>query len=132
MAPLTKDRNTECRGGTDFVLPLAAGAVIFAGAVVCLNSSGFAVPASESADLKFPCVANHRVENVGGTDGAATVSVSRLNVGLDAAADITRAHIGLSVYLADDHTITAESSGRSRAGILTDILHGQAWVDLTA
>lgn len=132
MTALFKDRDTKRRAGVDFVVPVAGGKRIFTGAVVCLDSNGFGVPAAESPDLKFPCVAIEQVDNRDGLDGEISVNVIREVVGLDAAGDITRAHIGRPVYLADDHTVTAESTGRSRAGLLVDIQDGQAWVDLTA
>lgn len=130
MAQLIKDRSTERRAGTDFSWPVAGGARIYAGAVICLNAGGFAVPATAAAGLKFPTLAVTGADNRSGSDGDIRVEAVRETAGLDAAADVTRAHIGRTVYLADDHTVTADSSGKSAAGTLADIQDGLAWVDL--
>lgn len=131
MAALVKDRFTDKRAGVDFHFPVAAGARIFAGAIVCLNAQGYAVPAKTAADLKFPARAECAVDNREGGDGAESVSVSLSVFGLDSAGDITRAHIGQPVYLVDDHTVSSVAAGKSRAGLLVDIERGQYWVDLT-
>ncbi|MCL2029543.1 MAG: hypothetical protein FWG97_03925 [Deltaproteobacteria bacterium] len=129
MAMLIKDRDTTRRDGRLFDLPLAAGARVFAGGIVCLGAGGFAVPASAAAGLRFPCLATEGVNNSGG-DGAVSVAGERTVVGLDYEADVTRAQIGQTVYLADDHTVTAAAAGKSPAGLLVDIQDGQAWIDL--
>jgi len=127
---LTNDRNTMRRDGRDFHQPVAAGALIFSGAIVVLNAAGFAEPASAAEGLKFPALATERADNREGQDGDVLVRTERIVVSLDADSSITRAAIGATVYLLDDHTVTAESDGLSPAGLLVDILDGQAWVDL--
>lgn len=130
MAALIKDRNTKRRAGVEFVSPVAAGVRLFTGAIACLDAQGFAVPASTATGLKFPALVLEGVDNASGVDGEASVSLSREVVGLDADSDIDRTVIGQPVYLVDDHTVSADSTGKSRAGLLVDILAGQAWVDL--
>lgn len=46
MTALTKDRNTKRRDGVQYSDPVAASTKVFAGALVCINASGFAVPAA--------------------------------------------------------------------------------------
>ena len=131
MAQLIRDRDTKRRDGRLFSLPVAGGVRIFSGSIVCLNSTGYAVPAMAEGDLKFPALALQTVDNREGADGEALVPTERITVGLDYAVDVTRATIGQTVYLADDHTVTAVATDMSPAGLLVDIQDGQAWVDLT-
>ena len=51
MAALTTTRDTPERGGIDRAPGVAADAVIFAGSLVCLNASGFAVPGAVATTL---------------------------------------------------------------------------------
>jgi len=132
MAALTKDRDTKRRTNLDFNFPVAGGVRIFTGAVVCLNAAGFAVPATATTGLKFPAVARAGVDNRDGADGDVSVDVLREAVGLDMAADIDQTVVGAIVYLDDDHTVTADATGRSPAGLLISVAEGQAWVDPTA
>ena len=57
MAALTKDRNTKRRDAKVFSDPVAATTKIYAGSLVCINASGYAVPGSTSTALKARGVA---------------------------------------------------------------------------
>lgn len=95
---------------------LAAAACIFQGAVVFADASGNAVPGGATAitgAVTALGVAEEKVDNTLG--GANALYISKLrrgafefkNLGGDA---ITAAHIGLTVYCADDQTARATSN----------------------
>ncbi len=135
MAGLTKDRATPYRDGIEIEFPVASNAKIYAGSLVCANTTGYAVPAADTAGLRFVGVAMQQADNTGGANGAMTVRLRRVGVFLFDAANLTQAMVGTSMYVVDDHTI-ANSSGTTngiRTGIMVkfvDVTHG--WVDISA
>lgn len=134
MTALTKDRNTKRRDGVQFSDPVAASTKIYAGSIVCINASGYAVPGSTSATLKARGVAQEQVDNSAGSAGDRRVE-SRRGVfpfaNSTSADEITRAEIGSTCYIVDDQTVakTSNSSARSAAGIVRDVDSDGVWVE---
>ena len=132
MAALTKDRNTPSRTAELYQDPVAAGARIYAGAMVCLDAQGFAVPASGATGLTARGMALREADNRQGGNGAVAVDVQSGCYGLKSDGSIGRQHIGRTAYFVDDQTVSATADGRSAAGAIKDI-EGQghdaiAWV----
>lgn len=132
MAALTQDRNTPERGGQCFSDPVAAGVVIYAGAIVVLDASGNAKPASTATGLTGRGRAKEYVDNSTGTAGDVSVAIERgvfayTNDGTD---PVTRAHIGGSAYAVDDQTVAAtDGTGtRSAVGTIDDVDAYGVWV----
>jgi hypothetical protein len=134
MAALTKDRATPYRDGIEIDFPVAANIKIYAGSLVCANTSGYAVPAADTAGLKFLGVALEQVDNTGGANGAKKVRVRRVGAFEFDAASITQAMVGSSMYVVDDHTID-DATGPSndiRVGILVKyVADTKGWIDIT-
>lgn len=133
MTALSADRNTPRRDGDLVDDPVASGAEIFAGALVALNSSGYAAPGSTATGLVARGRAEAYVDNSGGADGDTTVPVRRgvfrwVNDGTDT---VDRSHIGGQAYIVDDQTVAAtDGSGtRSAAGEIVDVDSDGVWVD---
>ncbi|MCY1292295.1 hypothetical protein D9M68_380710 [compost metagenome] len=132
---LSKDRNTKSREGLQFRDPVAAGAKIFAGALVVINATGFAAPGSTATGLRARGVAQEQVDNTGGADGALDVDTRRGCFPFDnsaAADEITRADIGNQAYIVNDHTVakTSATNTRSVAGIIRDVTVDGVWVEI--
>ncbi|MBN8917746.1 MAG: hypothetical protein J0I31_19285 [Rhizobiales bacterium] len=133
MVALTSDRNTPARSGDIREFPVAAGAVIYAGALVALNASGYAVPAATATTLKVVGRAEQAVDNTGGAAGAVTAKVGAgiyrfgNSTSTDAIADTD---IGADCYAVDDQTVakTSGSSTRSVAGKVFDVDALGVWV----
>ena len=133
MAALTKARNTVKRDGARFSRPVAADAVIYQGALVCLSATGFATPGATATTLTADGMAKESVDNTDGANGAVNVEVERGVFRLEnsAAADaITAAEIGDNCYIVDDQTVakTDGSSARSIAGKIEDVDAQGVWV----
>jgi len=133
MAALSADRNTVRRGGDRFSRPVEAGVKIYAGALVCLNAAGNAVPGSTSTTLKADGRAQFQVDNTAGIAGALTVeSIPGLYRWDNSAAGdaITAANIGSNCYIVDDHTValTSATNTRSVAGKIKDVDASGVWV----
>ncbi|CAB3886610.1 MULTISPECIES: hypothetical protein [Achromobacter] len=134
MTALTQDRNTLRRDGNQIEPPVAAATRIYGGSIVCINTSGYAVPGSTSTTLKVAGVAEDRADNSGGAAGDIRV---RLRKGPHCFANsvsadlITLADIGSVCYIVDDQTVAKTSGGdtRSVAGKVFDVDADGVWVD---
>lgn len=136
MTALSADRNTPQRERTGRRIPVAAGAVIYAGALVAINSSGYAVPFSVSTTLKGGGRAERAVNNTGGAAGdqSVDVRVGTFRYANSASADlITRADIGNDCYGVDDQTVakTSGTNTRSVAGKIFDVDDQGVWVTIS-
>lgn len=135
MAALTKDRATPYRDGIELDFPVAANTKIYAGSLVCANSTGYAVPAADTAGLKFAGVALEQADNIGAANGALTVRLRRSGAFQFDAASITQAMVGTAMYIVDDHTMDDASGPTNdiRIGVLVKyVADTQGWVDITA
>ena len=102
-------------------LPMAAAMLIYQGALVALNATGFASKGVTATTLKQFGRAEATVDNLAGAAGAKEIDV---RPGIfrwtnSAAADlITTAEIGTDCFIVDDQTVakTNGTSTRSRAG----------------
>ena len=135
MTALAQDRNTPLRDGREFTFPVAAAKKIYAGALVCLNATGFATPGAVATTLKTVGRASAQVDNSLGADGAVTVTVRRgvFRFANSAAADlIAAADIGADCYVVDDQTVakTNGAATRSIAGKIRDVDAQGVWVEI--
>lgn len=132
--PLSDDRNTPHKDGQLVPVKVAANAVIFAGALVAANASGFAVPGSVATTLTYLGRADEAVNNTGGSNGDITVNVRRgkafkwKNSGAD---PVTQASLGKVCYIVDDETVAATNgtNTRSAAGIVIQLDSDGVWVE---
>lgn len=132
---LNKDRDTPRRDGVQFSDPVAASTRIFAGALVCLTAAGFAVPGSTAANLTVRGRAEEHVDNREGAAGAVRIETRRGTFRFDNSSggdEITRAHIGDTAFIVDDHTVarTDDEEARSAAGIIRDVDDVGVWVEI--
>ncbi len=131
MAALTKERDTLRRSGESISLAVAGGVRIYAGALVGINSSGFAVPASPETSGIGRAV--QTVDNSGG-DGDATIDIDKgifLWEEGDSGNPITPAIIGRVCYAKDDQSVTHVRTGsQAPAGRIFNVTEGGIWVDM--
>ncbi|MFN3370995.1 MAG: hypothetical protein ACK4Z0_05660 [Sphingomonadaceae bacterium] len=132
MVALTDDRNTPRREGLDFVFPMAANELIYAGAIVMLNADGRARKGAAATGQRAAGIAQERKQN-GATPGAETVRVwpGIFKLANATAADaITQADVGADVFILDDQTVarTNGSGTRSVAGRCLGVEPDGVWV----
>lgn len=125
MAPLTKDRNTQRMTGDVYSYPVAANAVIYAGALVAL-AAGLAGPGATAANLLAVGRAEEQVDNTGGADSAVNVRVrcGVYHFANSAGGDeIVAADVGADCFIVDDQTVAKTNGGatRSRAGRIVQV-----------
>lgn len=134
MTALVADRLTKTRSGHQLSLPAAAGVKVFAGGVVCLNATGFAVKGGGTGAVKAVGIASAQVDNTTGIDGGVQVPVERKcwQLANSAGGDlITLADYGTPCYLVDDQTVAKTNGGGTRiaAGTIRDVDVSGVWVE---
>ena len=132
MTALTRDRNTPLKSAGVISVPVAANAVIHAGALVVATAAGFAAPGSTATGLSYIGRADEVADNTGGANGAVAVPVRRLEAfkwGNDGS--INQAHLMKTAYIVDDQTLAAtDGSGtRSAAGRIVGIDTDGVWIE---
>jgi hypothetical protein len=110
MANLTQDRDTRCRYyGPSKTLPMKTGVKIFAGSIVALDATGYAIRATDAANLVVKGIAAETVDNTAGADGALRITVRAGVFEMNKAAGLTSpvgAYTNQSkVYVDDDNTV---------------------------
>lgn len=128
---LSADRNTPKKDGVEFVYPCAASKTFYAGALVVLDTSGNAEPATAATGKIGAGVCQKYVVS-GGVAAVETVTVRSGTFQFVNGETITKAHIGDAAYANDDQTIYRTATGRSQVGIITDVDSLGVWVAIGA
>lgn len=126
MALSADRRAAASRSGELFAVPAAAGADIYAGAIVAADASGHAAPGKSAPGLTYLGRAETRADNSGGANGGKQALVRRgraffwNNSAVDA---LTQADVGRLCYIEDDETVARTSGGgaRSAAGVVLGV-----------
>ena len=133
MAALSQARNTaELHVGAlhyNFEREVASDNTVYAGGIVAQNSSGKAVPASDTANL----VVLGRAEATVGAGGKALI---RTGVFLfdngTSSEELTAADIGAAAFIVDDHTVgKVGGTNKIPAGIVVDVTADGVAVEIT-
>lgn len=105
MTALAADRNTASRQADIKSYPVAVD-IIYKGSLVCVNASGYLVPASDTSGLTGVVgVAAEKVDNSGGSAGDKHCAVESGRQYKFAATSITQAMVGDIMYVEDDQTV---------------------------
>lgn len=132
---LTADRITRRKAGGTVSYPVEATTTIYCGSIVAVNASGYAIPASPSADYRVIGIARHTAANTGSA-GDMNVEVDRggsyelENSGTYA---IAQADAGRICYVQDDQTVAdIGGGGLLVAGVVDSIdpVTAKVWVKI--
>ncbi len=126
MAQPTEEINRGLELETKFnTLPVAAGVTIEKGAVVGINSSGYAKMIDGTNDT-LAGVAAEKVDNSGGVDGEVNVEVIHEGIAfVTISSGITQANVGGAVYVEEGDTFnTATTADRVLFGYIHRYLTG--------
>lgn len=121
----TADVQRESVISERLALPVAAATTIYKGSLVCVNSSGYAVPASDTSGLSNVIgVADEQIVNTTaagyGSNGDLSVVVVLGRRWIMTASSIAQSNVGDTMYVVDDTTVDESDPGNGiRAGILT-------------
>ena len=131
---LSADKKTEYMEGVELSIPVDDGDHIYAGAMVCVNAGGYAVPASDTAGLIFMGIAREEADNSAGADGAISVTVRRRGLfRMTFANAISVANVGDNVFVYDDEKVdlAANVTNNIFVGIIAKVIDStHAYVDI--
>jgi hypothetical protein len=130
---LTADADTPSREGRSFSYKVYQATKIYAGALVMLNATGYAVSGATATGQVAVGRAKFQVDNSAGASGDLNVEVEEgvFRFKNSAAGDaITIAQIGDTCYIVDDETVakTNGTNTRSPAGYTVDVDDDGVWV----
>lgn len=140
MTALAADRVTQDKGGTLRTqrYPVATSTTIYKGALVCINASGYAVPAADTSGLsQVVGVAKAKVANTGANGAKDVIVEYGMAFLLDCnSTDVDQTNVGRSAFVKDDQTVTDEA-GSSNEILVGKILEfdgttspKRAWVNI--
>lgn len=135
MSAATAEINTPERPGTTTSYPVAASTTIYAGTLVALNSSGYALPAADTAGLRVVGRAEATVDNSAGSAGDVNADVKEgVFLYNNSATDAVDANDrGKDCFVEDDNTVSeAGATHRVVAGRVVDVTTDGVWVDVRA
>jgi len=127
------DRQTALRGVELIGFGVKASTSIEAGKMVAIDATGYAVPASDAANLMVVGMADEAVDNSSGASGDKTVLVRRGKAFLyknDATHPVAQAHMGQVVYVKDASTVDSDGGTYAVvAGRCVGLETGGVWVE---
>jgi 3D (Asp-Asp-Asp) domain-containing protein len=128
---LTTSRDTPARTGQQVAVVAASNQIVYAGSMVAVNSSGYAVPAADTSGHSVLGRCDKTMDTRLLTlDNNNYVTVSRGIFRWANADSIARADIGKIVYVTDDQTVNKTGGGNNIiAGAVVDVDSSGVWVD---
>ncbi|MCS6918818.1 MAG: DUF2190 family protein [Fimbriimonadales bacterium] len=125
MPALTQPYETHEREGLIIAYPVKANAKIWKGALVCVDSTGYLVPASDSAGLRFVGVAFESVDNTGGGNGEKRCRVVKRGTFIyNRVGSYTQADVGATVRATTDNEVAKTSANNILVGTVVELLDG--------
>lgn len=125
MPALAGPYETLEREGLLVSYAVKANTRIWKGALVCVDSTGFLVPASDTAGLRFVGVAFESVDNTGGTNGAIRCRViKRGSFVYNRTGTYSQADVGTLVRAVSDNEVAKTSTNNIVVGTVVELLDG--------
>lgn len=125
MPALSQPYETHEREGLIVAYPVKANARIWKGALVCVDSTGYLVPASDTANLRFVGVAFESVDNTGGANGAKRCRVVKRGTFIyNRIGSFTQADIGVTARAVTDNEVAKTSTNNIVVGTVVELLDG--------
>lgn len=134
MTALAADKKLESRAGVEISIPVIQSVIIYAGANVCVNAAGYALPGADAAGLIFEGVSREYVDNSLGSNGDKNVLLLRRGlIKMEFQTAISIANVGDNVFLVDDQLVdlAANVTHKIFCGVIAEYIDTtHAWVDI--
>ncbi|MFN7016611.1 MAG: hypothetical protein ACK4P5_05490 [Fimbriimonadales bacterium] len=125
MPALTQPYEAHEREGLIVAYPVKANAKIWKGALVCVDNTGYLVPAADAAGLRFVGVAFESVDNTGGSNGDKRCRViKRGSFVYNRVGNYTQADVGATVRATSDNEVAKTSTHNILVGTVVELLDG--------
>jgi len=130
----TSNQNTPSKTIGMFEYPVDGGSHIYKGTMVCVNASGFAVPAADTSGFSNVVgVADEEVDASNDSDGVKKIRVVYGRAFRFAATGITQAMVGTTMLVKSDVEVDNSSSNNIKAGMLIGFISTtEGWVFIGA
>jgi hypothetical protein len=123
MPALQQPYEAHEREGLIVAYPVKANARIWKGALVCVDNTGYLVPASDTANLRFVGVAFESVDNTGGASGAKRCRVVKRGTFVyNRIGSFTQADIGTTARAVTDNEVAKTSTNNIVVGTVVELL----------
>lgn len=133
MSILSADIDIDRGEDTMIEVPVTDDEIIYKGALVCIDTDGYALAAADTADYKFIGIAYDKQDNTvtNHADGFKKVRVYRRGIFKLTCTGITQAMVGQLMYITDDQTIDNTSTNWICCGRLVKYVDANTgWVDI--
>jgi hypothetical protein len=122
---------TEERAGEVISISVYQATVIYAGTLVAINATGYAVPASDAAGLRVIGRAEQTVDNSSGASGDLAIAVKRgiFKFSNSETNVVDTTDVGRKCYVEDDNTVATQSDASIIAGTVIEADANWVWVD---
>lgn len=129
--PASSEINTPERPGSVTRYPLAAATILYAGALIALNSSGNAVAASDTAGLRVVGRAEETVDNSAGSAGDLSIDVKEgvFKYANSGTAAVDPDDKGKDCFVEDDTIVAETSTHKVKAGRVVQVDSDGVWID---
>ena len=129
-ASTTRKRRGPPAQGSSFAYPVKAGQAVWAGGLVCANSSNEIMPIGQqgTATVGFAGLAVGSYDNTAGAAAAGSVECVRGTFALPLSTDASK--LGADVYATDDATPTLTAGSNVKIGNVAGIEAGTTWIRL--
>jgi hypothetical protein len=123
MAAAAAAREAQRTDGKLKSVPVAASTKVYKGTLVAINSSGYAVPAADTANFKLAGVAYETVDNSSGANGDKSVRVEKSGEFEMNGSGLAQGDLGKEVYVTDDNTVqTAANTNGMKVGAIAEVV----------
>ena len=123
MPALQQPYEAHEREGLIVAYPVKANARIWKGALVCVDNTGYLVPASDTANLRFVGVAFESVDNTGGANGAKRCRVVKRGTFIyNRIGSFAQADIGATARAVTDNEVAKTSTNNIVVGTVVELL----------
>jgi hypothetical protein len=132
-AALSADRETSSKDRGLKSYPVYQSTTIYKGSLVCVNSSGYLVPAADTSGYIFQGVAYEKVDNSSGSSGDKWCRVIRDGVHLFDSVGLAQSNVGAAMYAYADDTFKTSGTNSVLVGTLVEYVSSTSgWIDISA
>ncbi len=122
MAALTDDAERNRKEGVMVSYPVSASEVIYKGALVCDNGSGYAIACADNSSYHFVGVAVEQTDNSSGSAGDDNVRVYKTGVFEIPKSSATQTDVGTVMYARSDNEVASSTTNSVTAGYVVDLV----------